>query len=194
MELKEQCLDQTLRILSDKGLKFTMSELATQLGMSKKTIYLLFKSKEELLSEVVRHSFAKIKEAERAILEDNSLDLLEKIKSLTIVLPDVYKTLNWNRMTELAEKYPKIYHQVQEAIESDWETTLALYEEAISTGLMKKTNLIIVKGMVEASIEHFLTSKKLSDNQVSYVEALDTMMDILLFGLVTSEAKTKRRI
>lgn len=187
MELKKQCLEQTLLIMSERGLKFTMSELAKQLGMSKKTLYQLFESKEALLTEVVDNSFATIKEAEKKILDDDSLDILQKIKALTIVLPDSYKTLNWQRMSELADKYPKIYHQVQEGLESDWESTLALYQEAVQLGVIRETNLILLKAMIEASIEHFLTSDILSQHGIAYVEALEGMMDIILYGITNGK-------
>ncbi|SDB03811.1 transcriptional regulator, TetR family [Streptococcus henryi] len=185
MDSRELCLEQTLLILSERGLKFTMSELASQLGMSKKTIYQLFVSKEALLSEVVKNTFAKIKEEEQIILSDESLDIIQKIKALTIVLPDSYKSLNWQRVGELADKYPKIYAQIQEGLELDWESTLSLYEEAIERGLIKPTNLAVVKTMIEASIEHFLSTHDLEEGQISYIEALETMMDIILYGITT---------
>lgn len=186
MDSRELCLEQTLLILSKRGLKFTMSELASQLGMSKKTIYQLFVSKEALLSEVVKNTFAKIKEEEQIILSDESLDIIQKIKALTIVLPDSYKSLNWQRVGELADKYPKIYAQIQEGLESDWESTLSLYEEAIERGLIKPTNLAVVKTMIEASIEHFLSTHELEEGQISYIEALEAMMDIILYGITTN--------
>ncbi|MGT2802005.1 TetR/AcrR family transcriptional regulator [Streptococcus henryi] len=186
MDSRELCLEQTLLILSERGLKFTMSELASQLGMSKKTIYQLFVSKEALLLEVVKNTFAKIKEEEQIILSDESLDIIQKIKALTIVLPDSYKSLNWQRVGELADKYPKIYAQIQECLESDWESTLSLYEEAIERGLIKPTNLAVVKTMIEASIEHFLSTHELEEGQISYIEALETMMDIILYGITTN--------
>lgn len=186
MDSRELCLEQTLLILSERGLKFTMNELASQLGMSKKTIYQLFVSKEALLSEVVKNTFAKIKEEEQIILSDESLDIIQKIKALTIVLPDSYKSLNWQRVGELADKYPKIYAQIQEGLESDWESTLSLYEEAIERGLIKPTNLAVVKTMIEASIEHFLSTHELEEGQISYIEALEAMMDIILYGITTN--------
>ncbi len=186
MDSRELCLEQTLLILSERGLKFTMNELASQLGMSKKTIYQLFVSKEALLSEVVKNTFAKIKEAEQIILSDESLDIIQKIKALTIVLPDSYKSLNWQRVGELADKYPKIYAQIQEGLESDWESTLSLYEEAIERGLIKPTNLAVVKTMIESSIEHFLSTHELEEGQISYIDALETMMDIILYGITTN--------
>ena len=45
MELRESILEGTLKAFNQKGLKFTMDDLAGILGMSKKTIYTVFRDK-----------------------------------------------------------------------------------------------------------------------------------------------------
>ena len=183
LELREQCLEMTLSYLSSKGLKFTMSELATSLGMSKKTIYQLFPSKEELLMAVVENGFGKVKQCENEIIQDKSLSLTEKIHRLIIVLPEQYRDMNWYRMEEVAEKYPKVYKKIQKHLESDWEPTLHLLQEGIEQGLLRKISLPVFQSMIEGSMEHFLTSSKLKEEGISYGEALDEMMTILMSGI-----------
>ena len=46
---RKRCIQETIALCSSQGLDFTMSELAARLGMSKKTLYVLFDSKEALL-------------------------------------------------------------------------------------------------------------------------------------------------
>ena len=46
MELRESILEGTLKAFNQKGLKFTMDDLAGILGMSKKTIYTVFRDKD----------------------------------------------------------------------------------------------------------------------------------------------------
>ena len=45
MELRESILEGTLKAFNQKGLKFTMDDLAGILGMSKKTIYTVLREK-----------------------------------------------------------------------------------------------------------------------------------------------------
>ena len=47
---RKRCIQETIALCSSQGLDFTMSELAARLGMSKKTLYVLFESKEALLN------------------------------------------------------------------------------------------------------------------------------------------------
>ena len=64
MELKETILQGTIKVYSQKGLKFTMDDVAKALGMSKKTIYTVFRDKESLFLTMVDYMFDSIKQEE----------------------------------------------------------------------------------------------------------------------------------
>ena len=68
MELQEQILEVTLKVFNQKGLKFTMDDIAHELGISKKTIYTVFKNKEELFLTMVDYIFDGIKESEQQVM------------------------------------------------------------------------------------------------------------------------------
>ena len=87
MELKETILEGTLKAFNEKGLKFTMDDIAEKLGMSKKTIYTVFEDKESLFLAMVDYLFDSIKESERQVVEDKSLTTLEKVRTILCVLP-----------------------------------------------------------------------------------------------------------
>ena len=106
MELKQKILEAAIVVFNQKGMKFTMDDLARQLEISKKTIYTVFLNKEELLYGMVDYMFDSIKESERAIVEDESLSLIEKIRSILVVLPAGYRELDFSQLYQLKEKYP----------------------------------------------------------------------------------------
>ena len=77
--MKEKIIEATIRVFNQKGLKFTMDDIAKELSMSKKTIYTVFEDKESLLFEMVDYCFDKIKESEDAVLSDETLSkIIEK--------------------------------------------------------------------------------------------------------------------
>ena len=51
--VREEILDATIVLFNQKGLKFTMDDLARELHRSKKTIYVIFPDKKKLLDEMV---------------------------------------------------------------------------------------------------------------------------------------------
>ena len=63
MELRETILEGTIQAFNKKGLKFTMDDIAALLGISKKTIYTVFRDKESLFLAMVDYLFDSIKES-----------------------------------------------------------------------------------------------------------------------------------
>ena len=51
-EIKEKIIIAAIEEFGKKGLKFTMDDIAKNLGMSKKTLYNVYANKEEMLLEL----------------------------------------------------------------------------------------------------------------------------------------------
>ncbi len=181
--LKQKIVEAAIGEFNKKGLKFTMDDVSKSLSMSKKTLYTVFEDKEAMFFEMVDTCFDAIKESERAVLADENLDIVEKIRRIMIVLPDRYAGLDFRQIYSLKEKYPKIYQKLEERLESDWEPTIQLLEQAMEEGKIKKVSVPVLKTMVEGSIELFLGRDVLIQNSMEYKEALDKMMDIIMDGI-----------
>ena len=90
-ELKENIMQGTLQAFNQKGLKFTMDDIAKILGISKKTIYQVFRDKEALFLETVDYLFDRIKDSEQKIVENQEMDTLQKIHTILGVMPECYQ-------------------------------------------------------------------------------------------------------
>lgn len=188
-EIQERCIRQTIALCSSQGLDFTMSQLATDLGISKKTLYLLFESKEALLLATVDYMFDAVKVSEAHVLARKDLTIAEKIRRLIIVLPDSYKTLNWNRLQGVEEKYPKVYQRIRYRLETGWEPTLELLQQGMADGVLRPFAPGLLRAVVEGSMEYFLSGTALEREKIEYIEALDGMMDLLMNGILSHRSK-----
>ena len=182
-EVKEEIMNAVLEEFQEKGLKFTMDDIARHVGMSKKTLYEIFRDKDALFDEMVAHTFAKIKEEERKVLENPSLSIVEKIRRIMIVLPGRYENLNVKQIALMEQKYPKVYRQIQKRLESDWEPTIALLKEGMEAGEIRRISIPVLKAMIEGTISQFFSRNVLAEENVSYAQALDAMMDIIMRGI-----------
>ena len=183
METRQMILEGTIRAFNRKGLKFTMDDVAKELSMSKKTIYTIFRDKESLFFAMVDYLFDSIKESEQCVLNDESLDTLEKIRKVLGVIPEGYREIDFRQLYLLREKYPAIYQRVEERLETGWENTIALLEQGMREGVVRKVDIPIVKMMMEAAIEQFFQRDILLQNGISYMDALDEVVDILVDGI-----------
>lgn len=184
MEQKKTILEATIQIFNEKGLKFTMDDVAALLGMSKKTIYTVFRNKEALFLAMVDYIFDSIKESERKILEDKSITTVEKIRTILGVLPEGYRDVNFQKLYLLRDKYPRIYNKVELRLETGWESTIELLEQGIEEGVIRPIKIPILKMMLESSIEQFFQRDILIQNDITYKEALAEVVNILVDGIV----------
>ncbi len=184
MELRDRIMEGAVTCFQEKGIKFTMDDLADKLGMSKKTIYTVVEGKDELLVEMVEHVFATIKESEADVLWDENLSTVDKIRKILAVFPEAYKDINFQGVYELRDKYPEIYTLVEERLETGWEATIAMLEQGMTEGVIRKINIPIFKMMYESSLEQFFRRDILQRNGISYQDALAEVVEILVDGIV----------
>lgn len=182
-EQKERILKGTIQAFNEKGLKFTMDDLARILGMSKKTIYVEFTDKNSLFLDMVDYLFDGIKESEEEIINNTDIDIVDKITTMLGVLPESYKDIDLRQLYMLKDKYPVIYKRVEERFENGWQQTIELLKEAMEEGKVRKVNVDIFKMMMEAALEQFFQRDILIYNSLSYEEGLKEVVGILMNGI-----------
>lgn len=182
-EQKERILKGTIQAFNEKGLKFTMDDLARILGMSKKTIYVEFTDKNSLFLAMVDYLFDGIKESEEEIINNTDIDIVDKITTMLGVLPESYKDIDLRQLYMLKDKYPVIYKRVEERFENGWQQTIELLKEAMEEGKVRKVNVDIFKMMMEAAFEQFFQRDILIYNSLSYEEGLKEVVGILMNGI-----------
>lgn len=193
MELKEKILEATIKAFNQKGLKFTMDDIATELSMSKKTLYIVFADKESLLYEMVDYCFDNIKECENRIMNDTRLNTVEKIRAILGVLPDGYRDIDFRQLYQLRDKYPGIYRRMEERLENGWEDTIDLINLGMKEGVIRPVNIYVLKTMLEAAIEQFFRRDVLLTNKIPYSRALQEVVDILVDGITVKEKEREEK-
>ena len=182
-EIKEKILNAAIDEFGKKGLKFTMDDIARNLGMSKKTVYNVFDNKEAMLLELADYCFADIKRSERAIVEDQSLDIVTKIERIMVVLPERHQNIGLSNLYQLRDKYPNIYKKVSTYLSTDWDATIMLIEQGISEGKIRPISIPVLQAMVESTFQQFMSDGILVENHISYEEALQEMIRIIIDGI-----------
>lgn len=179
-ELRIRCLDGAILLMTEIGPNFTMSELASALKISKKTLYVYFSDKEDLLLGAVDRWFDQVKVAERAILEDEGLSTLEKMRRIIAVQPAQYPLLSWSEVAPMTAKYPRVYDRVLQRLETEWEPTIGLMEHGIATGEFRRFDVDMARALIEGAFEYLLTHPLKREHWHRYLEE---MVDIVIFGV-----------
>ena len=102
------------------------------------------------------------------------------------VLPECYRDIDLSNLYQLKDKYPATYLKVEEQLESGWEGVIRLMEQGMRENVIRQINPHIVKTMMEATIEQFFQRDVLVINGISYNEALEEVVDILVDGILVN--------
>jgi AcrR family transcriptional regulator len=110
------------RIIRHAGLRFfeqgfsriTTEELARQLGISKKTLYRVFGSKEELVRAVVRRKLNEVDDQLSGIFDDESRSFLERFGAQMEVAGNIMNSLSKPFLSDLGKYLPDLWEEIQQ--------------------------------------------------------------------------------
>lgn len=186
MDLREKILITAIDQFRQTGLKFTMQDVAEQARISKKTIYTVFASKEELLLGMLDYGYEKIQARKKEIIRAD-MDLRNRLRLAMIALPAEYESIDFRQLDGLKEQYPAVHQALHRHLEDNWEPVLELLAEGQRQGLIRPVAVPVLRLMITASIESFIDSDLLNQSNISYEQALNEMIDIIMKGICTDE-------
>ena len=183
-ELKVRILDEAAKWFDSKGTRFTMDDLARSLGMSKKTIYTVFRDKRSIMIETIDRFFDDALAEEKSIIADENLNTVEKLLKVIGRVPERYVHTDLSQLSVLKEKYPSVYKHWKSCRESYWFGAEALLKQGIEEGSIRPISLTIFKTMFQSTIETFFQKDVLVNNKISYQDALAEVASILVNGII----------
>ena len=183
-EMREKIIDTAIEEFTRNGLKFTMNDVAKALGISKKTIYTVFESKQDVLMAIADRYARDFTDMRQEIEADTELDTLEKLERLFWAIPTKYYNIGLSRIFELAQKYPKQYKYLMEAVSQGWALAEQYLEKGIREGKIRKNiSKPVVMAMIRGTVICFLESDILYKNGLTYEQGKEEMVQIIMKGI-----------
>jgi AcrR family transcriptional regulator len=137
--MQDRIVNKARELMFQTGVKHvTMDDLATQLGISKKTIYQYFKDKDALVSSVVENDLAK-----HALICNQSMQIADnavhEIFLLMTVLQELFSSMNPLTLFEIEKYYPLAFDKIKKH-KDDFIFSMisANLEKGIAEGLYRK--------------------------------------------------------
>lgn len=165
------------------GLKFTMSDVAKNLGISKKTIYTVFESKQALMLGIADKYAADFQIMQDELESNPNLDTVEKVIQILIGLPNRYQNIGLREMYDLADKYPKVYKRLMKTVNDGWKLAESYIVKGIQEDKIRPVSVPIVMAMVEGTVRKFMDSRILVNNGLSYEQGKEEMIKVIINGI-----------
>lgn len=168
------------------GIKFTMDELVKRLGISKRTLYENFSSKEEILNTIIQLTVNEFDEQTAHIINNANLTLVEKIRQTIVVVPKYNDFYDLRILAQLQRYYPEQWELVNKEF-NEWDDLKKLLEEGIQTNLIVNINVDLLMKLIIDAMNLTLDQEFFFKNNISAENALDSIVRILLHGIIKEE-------
>jgi len=146
----------------------TMDDIASEMGISKKTIYKYFSNKEELIDSTTIFVHTKIYETICQITTQG-LNAISENFAIKIAFKNIFKKSKTSPMFQLKKYYPKIY---QKLIDNEFE----MFKECVSGNIEKGIKEGLYKKELKKNIVlkfYFILVFGLHDNDIFNLEDYD---------------------
>jgi AcrR family transcriptional regulator len=173
--------------IREKGIKFTMSDLALRLGVSKRSLYEYFESKEVLVCSIVEALIEDIERQRLAILADNSFNYQEKLQKILTVQPKLFPIMEGHTIVEIKcflHLQSGQFEKLESIMSKSWITVEGFLELGIETGQLRSIYIPVLKKMISGTMHELADYRFLADNNVSLCQAKEFLVDILINGII----------
>jgi len=180
------------RFLSEGLSKVSVADIAADLGISKKTFYKHFRSKEELIYYVVDRVMGDIRASFTGILSSD-LDFISKINEFMIFLGRQVGHFGRIVQLDLRKHAPDLFGRVQQfRRERIHEVVGQLLEQGIKEGKVRpdiNPRVFILAYL--STVEGIVEPRVLSEESFSTSEALQSILAIFFHGILTKDASAR---
>jgi AcrR family transcriptional regulator len=183
------------RFFEEGFSRITTEELSRELGISKKTLYREFGTKEEIVRAVVRKQLSEVEAELEDVFGDSSRVFSERLGSQLHVASRVLRTLRTPFLKDLARYTPEIWEEIQEFRHR---RVFSRLEDVIRGG--KEEGMIradadprLLVAIVTTVADNLLVPGKITELGIVPEEVIRHMGMLISEGVMTAEGREQFR-
>lgn len=174
----------------------TMDQLADELGMSKKTLYQYFPSKEALLQEIIHAVTDQCDCYVGELMADKSMDFVQRLKHMMEYLTkNIYSQWSTVLVSDMKRNWPEIWAKIMEfRRQRIFQDTAMLIHEGVENGVFRKDlDEKLVVHIWATAIQGLVTPDALSQMPYTASQVFDAIQKVFFEGLLTDSGRAKYR-
>ncbi|MCL5029961.1 MAG: TetR/AcrR family transcriptional regulator [Bacteroidetes bacterium] len=193
-ELKDRILAKAEEMFLQFGYsKVTMEEIASGLGMSKKTLYKYFPSKESLIRELLYNRRCEEEEQINSIWAEEGLDFVGKLKKMMDFIGRRSTKIRGPLFEDLQKNIPDIWNEIHDIKKmKGLEKATKLFNAGVETGIFRndiERDIIIL--IYSNAVQGIINPETLSQLPISGNQAIEMIFKVLFEGILTEEGRAK---
>jgi AcrR family transcriptional regulator len=187
MELKDRIVESASVLFFQKGIKsLTMSDIANEMGISKRTLYEVFSDKEELLEECIGFHMDKA-DREIKLMEENAESVVDAVMRMYAKHLKEAKKVNKSMVHDLKKYHPHIYEKVECRQKAGIDTFMPLFQRGREQGLLRNdVNFEIVLWLLKSQFKALIEDEYIPTDKYSADEFIRAIILNFIRGISTS--------
>lgn len=171
--------------------KVTMEEIASGLGISKKTLYKFFPNKKELLRELMTQRQCDFMDHIEGIWKREDLDFVGKFRTTLDFVGE--RSSKMNRLQDVQRVAPEIWSEIHDFKKDKiFERVRRLFEAGFETGIFRSDiDRDIVILVYTHAVESIVNPESLSELPCTAGQAFEAISKIIFEGILTEEGRSK---
>lgn len=193
--VKERILESAQEKFMAAGFsKVSVDELVQDLGMSKKTFYKHFDSKQELIGQVLNRLVLTVRSGIAQIL-DTDRDFIDKLHMMLEFLGKMLSRLSRPVQEDLRRNFPDLWERIENVRRDTILRNFSrLFSQGVQQGAFREdVNQEILLLTFLSAVQGVINPVVLTQASFSADQALQTIMNIMYEGVLTDEARKRYR-
>jgi AcrR family transcriptional regulator len=182
--LKDSIIDAFIARFNVEGPSLRLSEVASALHISKKTIYKVFPSKASIYDAIIAQATSEINARKEEIIA-SAEPTAQKLFDLLTIKTSYEGAFNMPRLSELKEGEPAVYANLLKAYEVSWASVVTTLEQGKKEGIIPQdANLSLIVVTLTGAYQALYKDDFLKKNRLSYTDAVVQIAKIVLNGIL----------
>jgi AcrR family transcriptional regulator len=188
MELRNRIIQEASILFSKKGVRsMTMSDIATTLGISKRTLYEIFHDKEDLLEECINTQIEQANNELESML-DGSEDAIDALMRIYAKQLSDAREFNKSLLHDLRKYYAPIFKKIETQQQKGYYMFIPLLEKGIQQGLIREdSNFEIMIWLIRAQIKALIDDDYIPTDKYPAQEFVRSILLNSIRGMATLE-------
>lgn len=175
------------KFFKDGFYKTTMDEIASELRMSKKTIYKHFPTKDDLVRAIAKHFMHNTKAMILPMLNSNK-NAIEKLEGLIEILTKASVKISPRMLDDMRRHFPKLWNEIDNfRTEMMFGNLTKVIDQGKKEGLFLDYPTPVIINMTVASLRAVVNPEFVLNNNFSLIEAASIAFKILIGGITTEK-------
>ena len=189
--IEEKVFKNAETLMLRSGIKgWNMNDLAEASGITKRTLYKIITSKEQLIRDVAFNNVTAIRDNVFDIIKNDSR-FMDRMDKLIIAIPELFKNNYVNNYSDILNEFPELEAEIVKENEKLSTDIRLFFQEGMDQGYLRNDiSPFLVQQMVQAFIIYFA---KYSSSEAEVADKIKMSLHSLVHGIsITQNGKNEK--